>query len=128
RRRDRLQPHPGREAQQVRPRRPGRLPRPVRPGRRPRPGVRAEHGRLLPAEGRPMTLARVRLVVAAAPFVGWLAWLGYAVSRKGTVQIVSRAQLTAATYLVVAEVATGEDGQPLPKARVIEVLRAPDGD
>jgi len=75
-----------------------------------------------------MTLARVRLVVAAVLFVGWLAWLGYAVSRKGTVQIVSRAQLTAATHLVVAEVAAGEDGQPLPRVRVVEVLQAPDGD
>jgi hypothetical protein len=75
-----------------------------------------------------MTFARLRLVVAAALFLGWLGWLGWAVWHKGTVQVVSRAQLTAATHLVVADVAAGEDGQPLPTVKVTEVLRAPDGD
>ena len=74
-----------------------------------------------------MTFARLRLVVMAVLFVGWLTWLGYAVARKGTVQPVSRAQLAAATYLVVADVRTGADGQPEPKAAVRQVLEAPAG-
>lgn len=74
-----------------------------------------------------MTSARLRLIAAAALFLGWLGWLGYAVWNKGTVQIVSRAQLTAATYLVVADVATGDDGQPLSTATVDTVLSCPDG-
>jgi hypothetical protein len=75
-----------------------------------------------------MTIARLRLIGAAVLFVGWLGWLGYAVWNKGTVQIVSRAQLTAATHLVVAEVAVGPDGQPLPRVTVTEVIQAPEGD
>lgn len=75
-----------------------------------------------------MSFARLRLVVATALFAGWLVWLAVAVRQKGTVQIVSPAQLTAATHLVVAEVGTGPDGQPLPTAVVKEVLRAPDND
>jgi hypothetical protein len=75
-----------------------------------------------------VTFARVKLAAAAALFFGWLGWLGLAVWSKGTVQIVSRAQLTAATHLVVAEVSVGPDGQPLPRIKVTDILRAPDGD
>jgi len=64
--------------------------------------------------------ARLRLIVAALLFVSWLGWLGYAVSRKGTVQIVSRAQLAAATHLVIAEISVGPDGVPLTRALVKE--------
>jgi hypothetical protein len=69
-----------------------------------------------------MTFARIRLVLAAVAFVGWLAYLGYAVSKKGTVQIVSRAQLTAATCLVVAKVESNPDGTPSSLATVVQVL------
>jgi len=75
-----------------------------------------------------MILARLKLVAAALVFAGWLTWLGIAVARKGTVQPVSRAQLAAATYLVVADVKAGDDGQPLPTVAVREVLQAPAGD
>lgn len=75
-----------------------------------------------------MTFARLRLVAAALLFVGWLGWLGWAVWNKGTVQIVSRAQLAAATHLVVARVSAGDDGQPSPRVTVTDVLQAPDGD
>ena len=75
-----------------------------------------------------MSFARVKLAAAALLFFGWLGWLGLAVWSKGTVQIVSRAQLTAATHLVVAEVSAGPDGQPLPRVTVTDVLLAPDGD
>src|SRR5262245_38596581 len=70
-----------------------------------------------------MTFAKLRLIVAALLFFGWLGWLGYAVSRKGTVQIVSRAQLTAATHWVVAELKVGSDGLPIEKVTVKEVIR-----
>jgi hypothetical protein len=70
-----------------------------------------------------MSRARLRLVIAAALFVGWLAWLGYAVSQRNNAPVVSRAQLTAATHLLVAEVSVGEDGLPTPTVKVIEVLR-----
>lgn len=55
-----------------------------------------------------MTAARVRLVLAAAAFLGWLAWLAVAVYSNGKVPVVSRAQLTAATCLVVADVSIGD--------------------
>jgi hypothetical protein len=40
-----------------------------------------------------MTFAKIRLGLAALLFAGWLGWLAYAVANKGTVQVVSRAQL-----------------------------------
>jgi hypothetical protein len=75
-----------------------------------------------------MTFARLRLVLAAALFVAWLGWLAVAVRQKGTVQLVSRAQLTAATHLVVAEVRSAPDGRPDPKVTVRQVLRGPAND
>jgi hypothetical protein len=72
-----------------------------------------------------MSFARIRLVVALLAFVGWLSYLGYAVSKHGTVQLVSRAHLTAASVLVVAKVDIGEDGRPLPTATVTQVLGEP---
>jgi hypothetical protein len=70
-----------------------------------------------------MSLARLRLVVAAVVFVGWMSWLGYAVTQRGTVPLVSRAQVAGATQLVVATVEKGPDGLPLATATVTEVLR-----
>jgi hypothetical protein len=70
-----------------------------------------------------MSFARVRLVIAAVAFIGWLTWLGFAVMQRGTVPLVSRGQITGATYLVVAEVTRGGDGLPAPTAKVTEVLR-----
>jgi hypothetical protein len=67
-----------------------------------------------------MMFARIRLVVAAILFLGWLGWLAYAVSQKGSVQIVSRAQLAAATHWVIADVNVGPDGIPLTKVAVKE--------
>lgn len=69
-----------------------------------------------------MSFARVRLVLAAGVFLAWLGWLAVAVSQKGSVQIVSRAQLTAATTLVVGEVVLGADGTPSPRVKVVKVL------
>jgi hypothetical protein len=70
-----------------------------------------------------MTFARIRLVVAAALFFGWLAWLGTAVLQRGSVPLVSRAQVTGATHVVVAAVKVGANGLPEPTAEVVEGLR-----
>ncbi|MGL4423503.1 MAG: hypothetical protein ACRCZF_22795, partial [Gemmataceae bacterium] len=66
---------------------------------------------------------RLRLVVALILFGSWLAYLGYAVANKGKVQIVSRAQLTAATVLVIGQVATSPDGTPTTKLTIDKVLQ-----
>lgn len=70
-----------------------------------------------------MSFARARLIVAAAAYLGWMAWLGYAVLGRGTVPLVSRAQITGASLLVVAELSSGQDNLPQPTAKVVEVLR-----
>jgi hypothetical protein len=70
-----------------------------------------------------MSFAKLRLIVATLLFAGWLGWLGYAVYNKGTVQIVSRAQLTGASHWVLAEVSVGDDGVPKPKVVVKQVLK-----
>ena len=65
-----------------------------------------------------MTGARVRLIVAAALFGGWMLWLALAVLDKGKVDPVSRAQLTEANILVTAEVVAGPDGKPSGKVKI----------
>jgi len=75
-----------------------------------------------------MSFARIRLFIAVVLFFGWLAWLGFAVSQKGTVQIVSSAQLTAATHVVVGTVTLDASGRADPKVQVREILRSPDAD
>ena len=69
-----------------------------------------------------MTFARIRLAVAALTFAGWLGWLALAVWQKDSPDKVSRAQLTAADSLLVAEVTAGEDGLPQPKVKVMQRL------
>jgi hypothetical protein len=75
-----------------------------------------------------MTFARIRLFVAALAFFSWLAWLAFAVAKKGTVQILSRAQLTEATHLVVATVSTNESGDADSLVTIQKVLRLPAGE
>ena len=70
-----------------------------------------------------MTGARIRLIVAAAAFLGWMAWLALAVLDKGKVDPVSRAQLTEANILVVAEVKVLE-GKPSGKVKVVKRISA----
>ena len=70
-----------------------------------------------------MSGARIRLIVAAALFLGWMVWLALAVADKGSVDPVSRAQLTEATILVTAEV-TSVDGKPASKVKVLKRLSA----
>src|SRR5262245_29169393 len=67
---------------------------------------------------------RIFLAAAAAAFLAWLGWLAYAVSKAGSVPVVSRAQLTAATDLVVAELTADPNDPSLPfrDLTVTEVL------
>jgi hypothetical protein len=70
-----------------------------------------------------MSFARLRLILAAALLLGWLGWLAAAVASKGNVQPVSRSQLTAADYWIVAELTPSSDGRPMPTAKVVQKLR-----
>ncbi|MBY0512306.1 MAG: hypothetical protein K2P78_00155 [Gemmataceae bacterium] len=65
---------------------------------------------------------RVRLVVAAALFLGWIGWLSYAALSKSRGPVVSRAQAAATTQVIVAEVKAGEDGKPTQFVTVVERL------
>lgn len=70
-----------------------------------------------------MSAARARMVLAAVLFAAWIGWLGYAVSQKGRVQILSRAQFAGAPVWVVAEVTVDGGGLPVGTVRVKETLR-----
>ena len=67
---------------------------------------------------------RLRLLVAAAVFLGWLAWLGYAALAKHRGPVVSAAQAAAATHPVFAEVSAGPDGKPAAEVKVVTALTA----
>jgi hypothetical protein len=60
------------------------------------------------APARHSVLGKLLLVVSAALFVGWIAWLGYTALTKSHAPIVSRAQAAAATVPVRAKLTTGE--------------------
>ena len=66
---------------------------------------------------------RVRLIVAAALFFGWLAWLGVTALTKSRTPAVSHAQAAGADAAVVAELKADADGMPAT-AKVTEVLTA----
>lgn len=60
---------------------------------------------------------RMRLIITAVAFVGWIAYLGYAAAMKSREPIVSHIQASAASAAVVAEV-TALDQKP----KVVEKL------
>lgn len=73
---------------------------------------------------------RVRLIAAAALFVGWLSWLGYTALTKSHSPVVSHAQAAGAAVAVVAELTTGADGRPVfvlrqdaPQGRAVTELK-----
>lgn len=70
-----------------------------------------------------MMLARLRLAFFTLAFVGWIAWLGYAVMQRGNAIVVSRAQLLAASDIVVATVETDSKNLPKPEVKILEVYR-----
>lgn len=63
---------------------------------------------------------RVRLIIAAALFVGWLSWLGFTALTKSRAPVVSRAQAAGASVAVVAELEPGEGDAPSAVAKVDE--------
>jgi hypothetical protein len=67
-------------------------------------------------------MKRLFLIATTVAFLAWIGWLAYTVSRAGTVPIVSRAQLTAATDLIVAKVTLAPDGPPQTKVMVVQVV------
>ncbi len=70
-----------------------------------------------------MNRARVRFALALVAFLAWLGWLAVAVAEKGKHPVVSRAQLAAATHVVVATVTAGPDDLPATTATVTRTLR-----
>jgi hypothetical protein len=60
---------------------------------------------------------RVRLIVTAGLFVGWIAWLGYTALTKSRAPTVSRAQAAAAAVPVRAKLTTE------PQDRAVQLLR-----
>jgi hypothetical protein len=67
-------------------------------------------------------IRRWRLILAAVAFIGWLTYLGYAALTKNRGPVISRAQVAAARYDVVAEVNGGPDGKPEKQVTVIETF------
>jgi hypothetical protein len=61
-----------------------------------------------------MSFARIRLIAAILLFLAWIAYLGYTAATNywNKPDLVSRAQLTEATALVVADLTTDEEGKP----------------
>lgn len=69
-----------------------------------------------------MSGPRLRLALAALAFFGWIAWLAVTVWGNGKVPVVSRAQLTAATCLVVADLVIDDQNLPAQKVTVTIVV------
>jgi hypothetical protein len=65
---------------------------------------------------------RLRFILAAALFLGWMCWLGYAALSKNRGPIVSHAQAAGATQAVVADLTDGANGKPSQFATVVEPL------
>lgn len=73
-----------------------------------------------------MTHPRLRLGVAVALFLGWIAYLAYLVARTRDPVILSRPQLLHAEVVIVAQVEE-KNGVPNPVVTVKEVLWAENG-
>ena len=69
-----------------------------------------------------MSGPRLRLALAVLAFFGWIAWLAVTVWGNGKVPVVSRAQLTAATCLVVADLVIDDQNLPAEKVTVVSVV------
>jgi hypothetical protein len=64
--------------------------------------------------------ARIRLILAAAVFAGWIGWLAYLAVTASRPTVMSRPQILLAAYDVLAEVRAVEDG-PAPEVTIREV-------
>jgi hypothetical protein len=65
-----------------------------------------------------MKAARIRLVVAAVLFVGWLGYLGFLALGHAQPPLLSHSQMLVATHFVKADVALDSAGKP---ERVVQV-------
>ena len=65
-----------------------------------------------------MKVARIRLIVAAVAFIGWLLYLGYLALGHATPVIVSRSQVLIATHFIKAELSVDDSGKLVPRAQV----------
>ena len=70
-----------------------------------------------------MNGAKLRLVVAATLFVGWLVWLGYTAGAKNRGPVVSHVQAAAAAHAVAAELKADAEGKPALEVKVLESLK-----
>jgi hypothetical protein len=66
---------------------------------------------------------RLRFILAAALFLGWMSWLGYAALSKNRGPIVSHAQAAGATQAVIADLTDGANGKPSQLVTVVEPLK-----
>jgi hypothetical protein len=66
-----------------------------------------------PAPGSASIGARILLLATTAVLIGWFVWLSYTALTKSRAPIVSRAQATAATVVVVAELDTATQDRVL---------------
>jgi hypothetical protein len=69
---------------------------------------------------------RLRLLLAAFVFIGWLGYLSYAALTKNRDPIISRVQAAVAKVAIVGEVTAGPDGKPAPEVLVVEALAGGD--
>ncbi|MCE9532161.1 MAG: hypothetical protein K8T89_13730 [Planctomycetes bacterium] len=69
-----------------------------------------------------MKAARLRLIVAATLFVGWLFYLGYLALGHGKAVVVSRSQLLQTVSAVKAEVTLNSAGKPNSRVEIRETI------
>jgi hypothetical protein len=70
-----------------------------------------------------MERARLRLLIAAVLFVGWLGWLAYLAATGTHSVVLSRPQLLVADAVIVAHL-TGDEDHPDETATIISVIHA----
>jgi hypothetical protein len=74
-----------------------------------------------------MQAARLRLILSALLFAGWIAWLAYLAATTTRPNVLSRPQFLFSTLDVVALI-DEKDGQPVDDVKVLEVHWPPHAD
>lgn len=67
--------------------------------------------------------SRLRLIIAAVLFVGWMSWLGYASLSKSRAPVVSRARAASASHAIEARLTPGSDGMSQSTATVVRSVK-----
>jgi hypothetical protein len=73
-------------------------------------------------ERNEMSKAKIRFVVTAGVFAAWMGYLCYLALIRPTPTVLSRAQFTGVSVIVVADVRF-EDGKPIKKIQIRETLK-----